>query len=92
MKLSRSVVLSALFSVLAAGQALAAPSPQAKRLADIANDDAAFRKAEAQQAQRNAVERAAKANGARGEFERLCAIKPVMTDAEIASCKKAYKL
>ena len=90
MKPSIPVALMTLTFAVAAGQALSQTAEQ-KKLAAMAADDAAFRKAqlvqgrlppEPQLTQREKMER----------FDRLCQIKPVMTDAEIDGCKKAYRL
>jgi hypothetical protein len=77
-------------AILSAGPALGAPSAQAKKLAAIASDEGAFKKAQAE-LRRNAGAQAKSKDGI-GEFERLCRIKPVMTDPEIESCRRAYRL
>lgn len=98
MKVSKPVVLAAVAALVTAViislPVFAAPTPAQKRLAAMANDDEVFRKEQADQARRNAAQdREAKGpRHQRDEFTRLCKLKPVMTDPEIESCKKAYKL
>ena len=77
---------------LTAGTADAAePSSHQKKLAAMAADDAAFKRAERSQGrQEEPTARAAKER--QDEFSRLCRIKPVMSDPEIEGCKRAYKL
>ena len=98
MKLSRPVVLAALAAlvtvVIITIPVYAAPTPEQKRLAALANDEGRFKLEQAEQARRNAAQER-NARGAKmemNEFEKLCKLKPVMTDLEIDSCRKAYKL
>ena len=77
---------------LTAGTACAAePSSHQKKLAALAADEAAFKRAEGAQGRQE--EQTARALKERQDaFDRLCKIKPVMSDPEIDGCKKAYKL
>lgn len=77
---------------LTAGTAFAAePSSHQKKLAALAADPAAFKRAEGSQGRQE--EQTARAIKERQDaFDRLCRIKPVMSDPEIEGCKKAYKL
>lgn len=87
-----AVALVAASAGFTAGTARAAePSSHQKRLAALAADAAAFRRAEGSQGRQE--EQTARAIKERQDaFSRLCRIKPVMSDPEIEGCKRAYKL
>lgn len=72
-------------AVLAAGQALAG-GPKADP-ASIASDEAAFNRLRADIARKNAAHQPVRA-GRRQQAPQGCEFKPVMTDREIAACKK----
>jgi hypothetical protein len=82
------VVAAALATSITAAQAQTA---EQKKLAAMAADDAAFRKAQQVQGRLPAEPRMTPTEK-QDLFDRLCRIKPVMSDAEIDGCKKAYRL
>lgn len=90
MDLSKAVACTALviIVVLTAGHALSQDKPTALAAAD--------KKQEVQDAQeareRAAEERRLARKQLDEEISRRCVIKPVMTDAEIDSCRAAYRL
>ncbi len=98
MKVSKPVVLAAVAALVTALiislPVFAAPTAEQKRLAAMATDTEVFKKEQADQARRNAAQDK-EAKGPKyqqDEFTRLCKLRPVMTDAEIEDCKKAFKL
>lgn len=95
MRRTRNVALALALAACAGFTAVTAhaaePSSHQKKLAALAADDAAFKRAEGPQGRREeATARAVKER--QDEFSRLCRIKPVMSDPEIEGCKRAYKL
>lgn len=93
---SRTVALAAALTASAAclyaapGRA-AEPTEHQKKLAALAASETAFKGAQATQGRQ---ERPSGARLVREQdaFQKLCRIKPVMSDAEIDGCKRAYKL
>ena len=66
------------------------PSLHQKKLAAMASDEEAYKRATEAARLESETLRARRAR--QDEFRKLCHIKPVMTDPEIDGCKKAYRL
>lgn len=85
MELSRIVALTALFFILVlilAPAALGADDARERARALAADEAAELKRVEAQDTRRRVRQK---------DFDRRCAIKPVMTDAEIEACRVAHR-
>jgi hypothetical protein len=93
LKITLATAAFAVATVVLVNDALAATDAESRSLALAAYDQAALeRDRPRRESMESAAARAARLKAVQLEVERLCQIQPVMTDAEIEGCKRAYAL
>jgi len=92
-KITVATAAFAVAAVVLVDNALGATDAEERSLALVAYDKAVLEKDRARrESMESGAAHAARIKAARFGFGDMCNIQPVMTDAEIASCKLAYRL